>query len=109
MWASNKSVLLIGWLLLSSISFAAGAAWRTVGQVNSVGQTGNSLILSTADGARVQVSMLTPDIVRVRMTPHAAFEPDFSYALEPPQRSNVGVVIHDDAASGTITMHGDKP
>jgi alpha-glucosidase len=108
MRARSKSVSLTGSLLLASASFPAAAAWQAVGKVDSFSHVGDALVLATADGAHVQVSMPTPDVVRVRMTPHAVFERDFSYAVEAEQRSDTGLLVEDDAARGTITLRGDK-
>ena len=110
--ASEKSpllsgLLLSGLLLVSLASPATHAAWQIVGKVDTVKHTGETLILSTVDGAHVQVSMPTPDVVRLRMTPHAMLEADFSYAVEQ-QRAGIGLRIDDDPATGAITLHGDN-
>jgi alpha-glucosidase len=105
----EKSLLLTGSLLFVSASFPAAAAWHAVGKVEAVSRVGNALILSTADGARVQVSMPTPDVVRVRMTPRASFEHDVSYAIQPQQQSAIELLVEDDATGGTVALHGAKP
>src|ERR1700693_5798501 len=93
----SKTLSLTGSLLLASSSFPATAAWQAVGEVESISHTGNALTLSTVDGAHVQLSMPMPDVVRVRMTPRAAFEPDVSYAIAPGQQSAIDLLVEDDA------------
>lgn len=66
----------------------AQAAWQTIGAVTSAARTGETATFATASGAQVAVSFVTPDVVRVRMSPTGQFGRDFSYALidkAPPQ------------------------
>ena len=83
--------------LLAWVTFPAHAAWQTLGEVGQSAQSSDGLTLSTASGAQVRVSFVTPDIVRVRMSPHAPFAADFSYAVEAGTRPVVKFSV-DDAA-----------
>ncbi len=107
MQTSEKSLLLSGLLLLSLASSATHAAWQSVGKVDTAKQASNTLTVSTNDGAQVQLSMTTPDVVRVRMTQGAAFDADFSYALEQ-QHAAIGLHVEEDPVTGAITLHADK-
>lgn len=78
----TKAVL--AWAGLACCLAAAGparAAWETVGAATSATRAGGTVTFATASGARVAVSFVTPDVVRVRMAPKGEFGRDFSYAL----------------------------
>ncbi|HEY8011773.1 MAG TPA: hypothetical protein VIE67_12345, partial [Rudaea sp.] len=100
MRSRNLRYLAIVVCLLTWVAFPAHAAWQTLGEVGQSAQTSDGLTLSTASGAEVRVSFVTPDIVRVRMSPHVPFAVDFSYAVEAGTRPVVKFSV-DDAADRT--------
>lgn len=68
--------------LLSALAATpAWAALRSVGAVVQTVPTADGLDLRLSSGARVHVGFVTPDVVRVRMSPSGSFGPDVSYAI----------------------------
>jgi alpha-glucosidase len=59
----------------------AGAAPRTVGAVVQTVPSDDGVDLRLSSGARVHIGFVTPDVVRVRMSPGGSFQPDVSYAI----------------------------
>ena len=87
--------LAVGLCLLASASLPVGAAWQTLGAVERVAQSADGLTLSTASGAQVRVSLVSADVVRVRMSPQGAFARDFSYAVDAGARPSLKLAIND--------------
>jgi alpha-glucosidase len=69
-------------LLLAAAALPAAAALRTLGAVEQVTTSRDSVTLSTAGGAKLRIGFVTPDVVRVRMNPRGDFDRDFSYAID---------------------------
>jgi len=67
-------------LLVSVATVAAQAEWHSLGKVVDSHVEGNNITFHT-EHAIVRVSVLAPDIVRVRMSPGAALGPDYSWAV----------------------------
>ena len=67
-------------LLVSLATVAAHAEWHSVGKVVDTHVEGNSIAFHT-ERAIVRVSVLAPDVVRVRMEPGSALGPDYSWAV----------------------------
>ncbi|HEX3558887.1 MAG TPA: glycoside hydrolase family 31 protein [Pyrinomonadaceae bacterium] len=88
---STLSVL----LLLFTSAQAARAAWRAAGDVKSVSRQADGVVLTLTSGARVAVTFVTPEVVRVRFAPGGTFERDFSYAVEPKERTTQRVVVRE--------------
>jgi len=84
----------------------ARAAWETVGAVTSAARTGDAVTFATASGARVAVSFVTPDVVRVRMSPKGAFGRDFSYALAGSVPAQAAFEFDDNAERGELHAPG---
>jgi alpha-glucosidase len=82
MQSGKRFLLVVALGLFGAIPVRVMAAWQPLGEVVQVSQGANALALSTASGAQVRVSFVTPDVVRVRMSPRGEFAPDFSYALQ---------------------------
>jgi alpha-glucosidase len=53
---------------------------KYLGTVNKVGQVGNKFYFSDGD-ARVEIIVVSDDIIRVRLAPHGVFLEEFSYAV----------------------------
>ncbi|MFT3790996.1 MAG: glycoside hydrolase family 31 protein [Rudaea sp.] len=99
---SKTTWALAGAMLLSSAVTQARAAWQTVGAVTQAVRSGETATFATANGARVEVGFLTPDVVRVRMSPGGKFGRDFSYALERGTPQSVKLRFDDDAERGEL-------
>ncbi|PYS84635.1 MAG: hypothetical protein DMF67_04565 [Acidobacteria bacterium] len=69
-------------LLLLASAQAARAAWRAAGDVKSVARQVDGVVLTLTSGARVAVTFVGAEVVRVRLAPRGEFERDFSYAVE---------------------------
>lgn len=83
--------------LLFAAATPASAALRTLGAVETVATAGDSVTLSTASGAKLRIGFVTPDVVRVRMSPSGEFARDFSYAIAGPLPHAKAAVAEDDA------------
>ena len=72
-------------LLLAAVAAAtAQAEWHSLGKVTGSHVEGSRITFHTGQ-AVVQVSVLAPDVVRVRMAPGSTFGPDYSWAVEKKQ------------------------
>jgi hypothetical protein len=67
-------------LLVSVATTAAQAEWHSLGKVIGSHVEGNNITFHT-ERAIVRVSVLAPDIVRVRMSPGSTLGPDYSWAV----------------------------
>src|SRR5438105_2339784 len=86
---------LVVFLLLFALATGARAAWRTAGDVKSVERRADGVMLTLTSGARVAVTYVGTEVVRVRLAPRGTFERDFSYAVEPKERPAMRVAIGD--------------
>lgn len=59
---------------------AALPQWRSIGAITRVDTTAEGLLIS-ADPAKVRISVLAPDVVRIRMSRDGSFRPDSSWAV----------------------------
>jgi alpha-glucosidase len=103
-------------LALAAMSvMSAAAAPRTVGAVVQSEPSADGVDLLLSSGARVHVGFVTPDVVRVRMTPTGRFAPDVSYAIAGTPPAAQAVLTTADAAlelrsaSGTRVVIGTRP
>ena len=55
---------------------------QNMGLLKSFKREGNQFIFKDINAA-MEVSVLSPEIIRIRYAPHSAFLPDFSYAIQP--------------------------
>ena len=98
-------------LLLTFPTFTF-AQWHSLGNVTSVENTANG-VLVTASAAHLQVSMLAPNVVRLRYT-ESTFPPDQSFAVLPnafPSPPQPRVTDSADAITlntGELTVRIDK-
>jgi alpha-glucosidase len=67
-------------LLAAVAATAARAEWHSIGKVTGSQAIGSEITFHT-EHAIVQVSVLAPDIVRVRMAQGSTFGPDYSWAV----------------------------
>lgn len=101
-------------LLLAAISQPAAAAWQTIGEVTRVERAGNAVVFATAAGSALAVTLISPSVVRVRMTPAGKPAADFSYAVVPGANAGISPVVVDAAdrvdirASGAIHVVVEK-
>lgn len=70
----------VAFLLFMVLPTLALASYRSLGAVRNVHWHDNRLTLDCS-GPRVQISVLAPDVVRVRLAPGGEFAPDFSHAV----------------------------
>lgn len=65
-------------------------------QVVSVNQEGNSFYFSDSE-ARVEVRVISDEIIRVRLAPHGVFLKEFSYAIDESREHKISVFqLHED-------------
>jgi len=93
-----------GVLALLALATPAQAAWQTLGALEQEIRASDALELATASGAHVRIAFVSADVVRVRVTPHAAFARDFSYAIETPS-TPIRLAVEDDAPHRQIRVH----
>src|SRR5438874_1882013 len=72
-----RVILSVLWLTIAS---PAAAQWTSIGALPAPVRERQALIFRAAQ-ATVTVTAVTPDIVRVRLTPHAPHGRDHSYAI----------------------------
>jgi alpha-glucosidase len=78
-------------LLLLFAPQAARAVRREAGDVKKVERRADGVVLTLTSGARVAITFITHDVVRVRFAPSGTFERDVSYAVAPKDRDTVAV------------------
>ena len=66
--------------LVLAASVSLRAQWHTLGTLDSYRVEENQIILSSGSSV-VQLTLLAPDLVRVRLAPTGAFGPDYSWAV----------------------------
>jgi alpha-glucosidase len=64
-------------LLLPTV---ARSQWRSIGPVTAVDSSADGIVIS-ADPAKVRISVLAPDVVRIRMSRDGTFSPDSSWSV----------------------------
>ena len=93
----------LGVIALLVTGTSAQAAWQTLGAVRQEIRATDALDLATASGARVRIAFVSADVVRVRVSPHATFARDFSYAIEKPW-TPIKLAIEDDTPHHRILV-----
>ncbi len=94
-------LLLRCFVLLLAFSTCTFAQWHSLGNVTSVENTANG-VLVTAGGSHLQVSVLAPDVVRLRYA-QSAFPADESFAVLPTAFPNPPKPQVSDSAD-TVTV-----
>jgi alpha-glucosidase len=100
---------------IALLALPAAAAPRSVGAVMQVQRFDDGLDLRLSSGARARIGFVTPDVVRVRISPNASFGPDASYAIEgtPPRAkaglTDSGAVLELRSATGTRVVVRKSP
>jgi alpha-glucosidase len=87
--------------VLPLFGFASFADWQSIGSLTAGEPKGNQLTFSSRQ-ATVIVSVLAPDLVRVRMVPGTSLEPDYSYAVAKTDWPKVPVEFAGDKETRTI-------
>jgi len=81
--------------LIVASAQSARAVRRAAGDVKKVERQTDGVVLTLTSGARVAVTFVTPQAVRVRLAPGGSFERDFSYAVEPKERATQRAIISE--------------
>ncbi len=78
----KKPSRLVLWFLFLLLipAVPAAAAWKSIGSLSVAEARGNSIVLSDRQNT-VTLTVLAPDLVRVRMTRGTSPGPDYSYAV----------------------------
>lgn len=97
--ASRTAIILaVPWLVLVAAGPLA-AEWQSMGNVTPGAPEGNQISFRSPRGL-VNISVLAPDLVRVRITSGASFGPDYSWAVIKPladwPRTTVEFTTQDD-------------
>nr|MBA2339478.1 DUF4968 domain-containing protein [Pyrinomonadaceae bacterium] len=82
---------------------SAQGAWRTAGDVVRVSREGAGVRLALSSGAQAFISFVSPNTVRVRLTPRGAFEPDESYAVLKKERPVTKIVLRETTERVELT------
>ena len=82
---------------------------KYLGAVLKVAQDGNRFYFSDAD-AKVEVIVISDDIIRVRLAPHGVFLEEFSYAVNNLSQKASLFSLHEDeneyqVSTGTVNCH----
>jgi alpha-glucosidase len=75
--------------------------FQTPGRVAASEQRSRSLIIQ-AERAYIEIYLVTPEIIRVRMKTEANFAPPFSYAIDRIDWPPLPLLVNEDAASVTV-------
>lgn len=86
-YASRLIILLL--MSVCALDAASQAAWRAAGNVKSVARQPDGVTLTLSSGARVAVTFVDSEVVRVRLAPSGKFDADWSYAVESKDRKQV--------------------
>jgi Domain of unknown function (DUF4968) len=70
-------------LVVLAVAPPLAAEWQPIGAVTPATPQGNQITFRGSHGL-VNISILAPDLVRVRMTSGASFGPDYSWAVIKP-------------------------
>ena len=87
------------------LTFEARAAWRAAGNVVSVVRQTDGATLALSSGARVSITFVSPDAIRVRLAPRGVFERDLSYAVEEKPREGMRATVRE-AGRDVIEISG---
>ena len=88
-------------------ALSAHAEWHHLGKMTAAAPQGKQIVFHAAD-ANVAVTVLAPDLVRVRMAPGKEFPPDYSWAViktfwpDNPAVSNIPVEFSGSGAARII-------
>jgi len=107
-----------GWLsaviaVVGVLSLCAQAQWRALGTVDSVEKTANGVEIR-AGAAKVRVSVLSPNVVRLRYTLDGVFPENHSFAVLPgvfPEGAKFEVTNSSDAVTvnaGAVQVRVEK-
>ena len=70
----------IGFIMLIMLSQHGWSQWKSIGTIDGIERRENGILLS-ANPAKVQITVLSPNVIRVRMSKDGAFLPDSSWAI----------------------------
>ncbi|MES2109677.1 MAG: glycoside hydrolase family 31 protein [Bacteroidota bacterium] len=82
---------------------------KYLGVPNNVNQQGNKFYFSDGD-AKVEVTVVADEIIRVRLAPHGVFLEEFSYAVPKLEQKATVFALHEDAtefrvSTNVVTCH----
>lgn len=99
----KKALLRVTQLLCFLLVFtsAAFADWQSIGDMTKVESQGNQVTFRNAKST-VVVTVLAPDLIRVRMVPGTSLPPDHSYAVIKTDWPNVPIEVAGDKETRTI-------
>src|SRR5512132_1566873 len=100
MWRHRALGKLVLALLL--LPGAAQAQWASMGNVGAPRRVGNTLTFRNAQ-AVVQVSVLAPEIIRIRFAPGPTLGRDHSYAVVSRDFGDAGATVKTGARETVIT------
>ena len=75
---------------------------KYLGVPNHVDQQGNKFYFSDSD-AKVEVTVVTDEIIRVRLAPHGVFLEEFSYAVPKLEQKVVVFALHEDTTEFRVS------
>ncbi len=89
-------------VLLLVVSISAFSQWQSVGNVDSFSSNDNEITIH-AGSSILRVTVLTSDLVRIRLASEGMFPPDQSYAVVKTEWPNVEVQVSDSSDKITIS------
>src|SRR5512144_3062446 len=75
-----KNIIFVGFFAFGAWYTVGYSQWKSIGNVDAVEERADGILL-TANPAKVQVTVLSPDVIRVRMVKDGTFLPDSSWAI----------------------------
>ncbi len=77
-----ERILFLSTVLLFFCFNQTNAAWQTVGNVTTYTKLQNGIVLNTTSGAKIEITIFQPEVVRVRLAANGVFERNWSYAID---------------------------
>lgn len=94
----------LGWACGAAVLLCAGVAQAvTIGNVSSFTTSGQDITFSISDGSKVRLSILAPDLVRVRIAPGGTIGGNVSQAVAKTSWATAAFSPSDSAGSVTFT------
>ena len=84
-------------LVLATCASVAFAEWRSLGNYDTHSFLGGNELTIRSGSAILRITILAPDLVRIRLSPGGTFAPDHSWAVVKTNWPNVDAVLQEEA------------
>ncbi len=96
-------------VVLFLLSVNAFGSWQDLGRAVSVARSkaSNGVVVTASSRAKVEISFLDLNVVRIRMAPSGIFERDFSYAIDYGRDRHTPLVTIDQGPREIVVRNAD--